>query len=329
MKNCTFPVRSGRGKCYLCKDIFPNNPQRFYFIMKRIILLLVSLLPVLSAFSQKEKDLTLLKEQIQAIIHSCKAQVGVAFIWNGQDTLSINNDRPYPLMSVFKFHQALAVTHWLETRHLSLDTVLYITPEDLKPDTYSPLRDRYPQGNCSLSVRELLKYTLQQSDNNACDILFRLTGGPQETDRYIRSLGCSHFSITATEDDMHVDLNRSYDNWTTPLEAARLLEIFLTRELFQPSDRQFIRQTLTECETGKDRLVKPIPSGKAVIGHKTGTGDCNAQGQIIGINDIGFFLLPDGSRYSLAVFVKNSEEDAPATAGVIAAISEAVWNFVQ
>ena len=232
-------------------------------------------------------------------------------------------------MSVFKFHQALAVTHWLETRHLSLDTVLYITPEDLKPDTYSPLRDRYPQGNCSLSVRELLKYTLQQSDNNACDILFRLTGGPQETDRYIRSLGCSHFSITATEDDMHVDLNRSYDNWTTPLEAARLLEIFLTRELFQPSDRQFIRQTLTECETGKDRLVKPIPSGKAVIGHKTGTGDCNAQGQIIGINDIGFFLLPDGSRYSLAVFVKNSEEDAPATAGVIAAISEAVWNFVQ
>ena len=128
---------------------------------------------------------------------------------------------------------------------------------------------------------------------------------------------------------MHVDLNRSYDNWTTPLEAARLLEFFLTRELFRPSDRQFIRQTLTECETGKDRLVKPIPSGKAVIGHKTGTGDCNAQGQIIGINDIGFFLLPDGSRYSLAVFVKNSEEDAPATAGVIAAISEAVWNFVQ
>lgn len=111
MKNCTFPVRSGRGKCYLCKDLFSNNPQRFYFIMKRIILLLVSLLPVLSAFSQKEKDLTLLKEQIQAIIHSCKAQVGVAFIWNGQDTLSINNDRPYPLMSVFKFHQALVVTH--------------------------------------------------------------------------------------------------------------------------------------------------------------------------------------------------------------------------
>ena len=31
------------------------------FIMKRIILLLVSLLPVLSAFSQKEKDLTTAK----------------------------------------------------------------------------------------------------------------------------------------------------------------------------------------------------------------------------------------------------------------------------
>ena len=42
----------------------------------------------------------------------------------------------------------------------------------------------------------------------------------------------------------------------------------------------------------------------AIIGHKTGTGDRNPRGQIIGINDAGFVVLPNGQRYTIAVFVK-------------------------
>lgn len=63
----------------------------------------------------------------------------------------------------------------------------------------------YPEGDIAVSVKELLKYTLQLSDNNACDILFDRIIGPAETDTYIRSLGITDFSIAVNEDTMHED----------------------------------------------------------------------------------------------------------------------------
>lgn len=81
------------------------------------------------------------------------------------------------MMSVFKFHQALAVADFLDRNGLPLSTPLPIWESDLLPDTYSPLRDAYPQGGIEMSIGELLVYTLQLSDNNACDLLFRYIGG--------------------------------------------------------------------------------------------------------------------------------------------------------
>ena len=77
-----------------------------------------------------------------------------------------------------------------------------------------------------MSIADLLRYTLQQSDNNACDILFNYQGGPEAVNRYIHSLGVRECAIVGTETAMHEDLNLCYQNWTTPLAAAELLEIF-------------------------------------------------------------------------------------------------------
>ena len=118
-----------------------------------------------------------LEQKIREVIGDYQAEVGVAVIVNGTDTVVVNNDVRYPLMSVVKFHQALAVAGWMQCRGTSLDSLIFISPEQLKPNTYSPLRDRYPSGNVRLSIRELLRYTLQQSDNNACDILFEMKAG--------------------------------------------------------------------------------------------------------------------------------------------------------
>lgn len=74
-----------------------------------------------------------------------KAQVGIEVIINGEDTITLNNEVRYPMMSVFKFHQALSMIHYLEQNKLPLTTSLYIPQTDLLPDTYSPLRDQYPQ----------------------------------------------------------------------------------------------------------------------------------------------------------------------------------------
>ena len=179
-----------------------------------------------------------------------------------------------------------------------------------------------------MSIADLLKYTLQQSDNNACDILFNYQGGPDSVNRYIQSLGIRDCEITHTENDMHEDLDLCYSNWSTPLAAAKLLEIFRRKTLFDEAYKNFIYQTMVECKTGQDRLVAPLADKGVVIGHKTGTGDLNAKGQQIGCNDIGFVLLPDGRTYSIAVFVKDSEESFAENSKIIADISRIVYKYV-
>ena len=258
------------------------------------------------------------------IIHSiCKydAKVGVAVMVNNTDTLTVNNSDKYPMMSVFKFHQALAVCHFLQMKGIPLDSVINISKEELRENTYSPLRDRFPEGNICISLSGLMEYTLQLSDNNACDILFNRILSTKETDRYIRSLGIDDFSIEMDENDMHENIDNCYSNWTTPMDAVRLINLFLEGGAVSGEYYDFIKRTMTECTTGTGRLPYPLKNTAAVIGHKTGTGDKNSDGRYIGINDIGFIDLPNGDRYLIAVFVKDSAENYETTEKIIAAVS--------
>jgi beta-lactamase class A len=291
---------------------------------KLFLILFLLVLPVIIKAEQKG-----LEEQLRKVIANKKAQIGIAVIINSKDTITINNDARYPMMSVFKLHQALAVADYCEKKGLSFDTPIYIRKADLKTDTYSPLRDLYPDGEISLPIKELLEYTLHLSDNNACDILFLQTGGTEATDHYIRTnLGMRHFAIKATEDEMHQDKNKCYLNWSTPLETVRMIELLLNVPLFDDEYQKFIKTTMMSCETGKDRLARPLQGNKAILGHKTGTGDRNDKGQIIGMNDVGFVYLPDGQNYTIAVFIKDSEESEAATARIIADISKTVYRHV-
>ena len=194
--------------------------------MKTYWLILLSL-----AFNLYVKADTGLREQIQHLIENTKAEIGVAIILNEKDTLTFNNEAHYPLMSVMKYHQALAVAHYLEQRDLPLSTHIRIEKQDLCPDTYSPLRDKYPNGGISLSIGELLTYTLQLSDNNACDILFEYIGGTASANQYLQTLGIEGFSISATENNMHQNPERCYENWSTPLSAARFMDSLIAGTL--------------------------------------------------------------------------------------------------
>lgn len=291
----------------------------------RSFIVFLCLIPVLLFSCQSAPLETQLKEAIK----DKKAEIGIAVIIDGKDTVTVNNETHYPLMSVFKFHQALALADYMGKHNQSLNTLLTIEKSDLKPDTYSPLRDKYPQGGIEISIADLLRYTLQQSDNNACDILFDYQGGPDAVDKYIHSLGIQDCAIVGTETAMHEDLDLCYQNWSTPLAAAELLEIFRRESLFTKEYKDFIWQTMVECQTGQDRLVAPLLDKGVIVGHKTGTGDLNAKGQQIGCNDIGFVLLPNERTYSIAVFIKDSEESFADNSKIIADISRIVYEYVM
>ena len=264
--------------------------------LKLVAILLLGFVSIVS----NANSLNSLRDEILQSIKKYDAKIGVAVMINDTDTMTVNNHEKYPMMSVFKFHQSLAVCDYMQKNGIALDSVLNISKDELRENTYSPLRDRYPEGNFGISISELMKYTLQLSDNNACDILFNRILSTKETDRYIRSLGIDDFSIEMDENDMHQNLDDCYKNWTTPMAAVRLINLFLEGGAVSGEYYDFIYRTMTECTTGTARLPYPLNNTGAIIGHKTGTGDKNSDGRYIGINDIGFIDLPNGDRYLIA-----------------------------
>ena len=289
---------------------------------KRLILLLFILFPAYVLAGNRFQELY---TNIHQFISQQKAEVGVAIIADGKDTVTVENNRRYPLMSVFKLHQALAVGDYCKRHQISFDTLLTVDSTDLQPNTYSPLRDRAPHGG-KFSLKQLMEYTLHLSDNNACDILFDYIGGPKTTDKYVRSLGITDFSITQTERDMHESTDNVWLNWTKPSAAALLLETFLQNPMFDKNQKFFLERAMADASTGKDKLKAGLPDD-VLLGHKTGSSDRNEYGIKVADNDMGFVVLPNGQYYTIAVFVMNSQETDKTNARLIADISKVVYNY--
>lgn len=281
------------------------------------LFLLCACLPV-------QAQTTALQRQIQDLIRDADATVGVAVLTSGGESFAVNDTIGFAMLSTFKFPLAMAVLHQLDERGTPLDTALLITKADLLPDTYSPLRDSCPEGNFRLPVRRLIEYAITLSDNNACDILLRFIGGTGALQQYIRSLGIPGIAIAADEALMHRSPENVYLNHARPSSAALLIDRFLQGNLLSPAHQQFLKNTMIATSTGTDKLRGMLPSS-AVVGHKTGSSD-RIHGMKIADNDIGFVLLPDGTHYSITVFVMNSRESDTANAALIARISKLVYD---
>lgn len=266
-----------------------------------------------------------LERDIRVVADSVRATVGVAVVFGEGDTLVVNNAHRYPTMSVYKFHQALALLDSLDRAGLPLTTRIPVLRSDLLSDTWSPLRDARPEGGYELTAAELLDYSVAQSDNNVCDLLFRFLGGPETVNRYVARLGVGRTAIVADEETMHRRPDNQYLNWTTPLAAVRLLERFRSGELLSAEYGDFLLETMFGTMTGPDKLRGLLPADVAVA-HKTGSAFRDAQGVMVADNDIGIVRLPDGRSYSIAVFVMDSREDDRTNAAVIARISRLVYD---
>ncbi|HEX3009035.1 MAG TPA: class A beta-lactamase, subclass A2 [Bacteroidales bacterium] len=291
--------------------------------MKIIAFLFTAFLVFTSVCSAQ---INLLREKIEQITLSKQADVGVAiYNFNTKDTLSFNGQKAFPMQSVYKFHLALKILNEVDKGRFTLDQKVKVTKDDLRPDTWSPLREKYPQGNVELPLSEILQYTVSQSDNNGCDILFRLTGGTREVNNYIHYLGIKDVAIVATEEEMSHDWDIQFNNWTTPLATIELLKMFGNRKVLSQTSYDFLWKTMAETTTGKMRLRGALPEN-TVVAHKTGTSGTN-DGVTAATNDAGIIVLPNGSRLAICVLVSNSKEDEKTNEKIIADIAKAAWDY--
>lgn len=268
-----------------------------------------------------------METELKTYVADKNARIGIAVVINGKDTVMVNGNKEFPMMSVFKFPLALAVAHTVESNGSSLDEIVTISEDDLKENTYSPMLKKYGRKPMKMKLRELLEWSLKESDNNAADILLKYTGGINGLKNIRKSLYIPEaITVGASEDDMHRDPYLCYLNRSTPLAMAELFDLFKHKKEDTALYRE-IASMVETCQTGTDRLAAPLNGSDAIIGHKTGTGDSLTPGRISAVNDCGYVILPDGQSYSLAVFVADSEYDMAATSKIIADISAIVYSI--
>ena len=294
--------------------------------MKITIHILFYLLLLISSVTQRAAAQETLGHQLRQVINGKAATVGVAVIFKGSELISINNMYRYPMMSTYKFHQALSVIDYLHKHNENLATEILVKKSDLLANTHSPLRDANPNGNFEITIGDLLKYSLIDSDNNACDILFKHIGGVQVTEKYIHGLGIKDVAISQTEAKMMESENNCMLNWTKPSAAVLLLETFLQNQMFNKNEILFLERAMADCKTGNDKLKAGLPK-QVLFAHKTGSSGRNEFGYKIADNDMGFVVLPNGQYYAIAVFVMNSRETDKENAKLMADISRTVYEY--
>jgi beta-lactamase class A len=267
-----------------------------------------------------------LRITIEQIVGSVEGKIGVALQGlENTDTLTIDGNGKYPMQSVYKFPLALAILSQVDKGILSLDQQIYVKKTDLLPNTWSPLREKYPNGNIHVSLDELLTYTVSESDNNGCDILFRLIGGTTLVDQYVHHLGITNITIAATEEEMHKDWDVQYTNWSTPVAMCQLLHKFYLDSILSTKSQECLWNAMKKSGTGAGRIKGLLPPG-TLVAHKTGLSGTNDHGIAAATNDVGIITLPNGKHVALVVFVSDSPADEKTRDNVIARIAKAVWD---
>lgn len=272
-----------------------------------------------------------LRAKLYELADKQPAKIGMAVIFGNSDTLTVNNSDDYPLMSMFKLHEAIAVCHELEARKCSLDSVINISKQELDKETWSPMLKEYNENSFEISIGKLLEYLMIHSDNNASNILFDRIVDVRTTDSLIaKILPERGFHLLYKESDMSTNHSLAYSNATSPLSYAMLVNKVFTDSVVSPSNQEFIKQTMASCLTGMERIAAGFSADKGVkFAHRTGSGYVNERGEVVAVNDGGYVILPDGKAYTIVILVKDYKGKQEDAEKIMAELSVEVYKYVK
>ena len=266
-----------------------------------------------------------LQEKLATFAPEAKGKLGVfALLMEDDRAVSFNGTEHFAMQSVVKLPVSMLVMQQVSEGKFTLDQKIKVTTDDLVPSNMrSPLRDKNPKGG-EVTIDELIRLALVESDGTACDVLTRLAGGPAAVQSYIQSLGITGMEMKRTHKEFGKAWAFQYENWATPEAAVELLERLHLGEGGTQDKAELLLKYMSESIPGANRLKAQLPPGTP-IAHKTGTGGTK-DGITSATNDVGIITLPNGKHVAIAVFVGDSSADEKTRELVIAKVAKAVWD---
>jgi beta-lactamase class A len=298
-----------------------------------------------------------LQRRLQALAEAYKEPVGIAVTdvasgWTAQ----VAGDQLFPQQSVSKLWVALAVMQAVDDGKLALDQWVVMRPED-RSVFYQPLSNRIrgPNG-LSITVADLLRHALIESDNSANDKLIAELGGAGSVTRVIAAKRLHGVAVGGTERDVQtrtagLTWKPEYGHtWifktaraqlpdavrdaalaayladppdgATPVGIVTALSALKRGELLSRASTDFMLGLMGEARTGTMRMHAAVPHGWS-LAHKTGTGP-DWRGASVGINDVGLLTAPDGRTYAVAVMIRQTGRPASARHAIMQNVVRAV-----
>lgn len=273
-----------------------------------------------------EKQNAELQKQIEQIASAAKGRVGVAAeVLETGESVSLNPHEHFPMQSVYKLPIGMAVLAQVDNGKLTLDQPVRVEKSDfVRIGQRSPIRDKNPKG-VELSLRELLRYAVSESDGTASDVLLKLAG-VEAVGKYLNELGINEIIVANSEKEIGQDWETQYRNWASPAASVQLLRSLHERRGLSETSQQLLYKFMIETPTFPTRLKGLLPK-TAVVAHKTGSSGAS-KGVTAATNDIGIVTLPNGHHLAIAVYVSDSPTDLATRERVIAQTAKAIWDSV-
>ena len=285
--------------------------------MKKYFSLVILSIAYTIAYGQQ----TAVLNEINKIVKDKKVSVGVAlYDFDTNITLSIKGNEKFPMQSVFKLPIGIVALDQVDKKNLSLTKHINIPKNKLHLNTWSPIQEKYPNGT-SLTLFELLDYTIAKSDNNGCDLLIEMLNGVEFINKYFNDIGVRGINIEVDEFEMNKNWDSKHRNWITPIGAINLLKKIHKKEILSLDMHNKLWEIMTNSKTGSFR--NKIPES-VIVGNKTGASGYK-DGISIATNDIGIMILPDGKAIAFAVFITDSREIAEVNYEIISDIAKVIF----
>jgi beta-lactamase class A len=260
-----------------------------------------------------------LKARLGELVGNAGGRVGISVVHvESGRSVTLGGQQSLPLQSVFKLPLVVAVLRDVQGGHVSLEQMLTVRAGDRAPGVASNEK-KWAQVPRESSVRELLEYSVVDSDNTSSDKLMELIGGPTALTERMQSLGFQGISVCAPTKAM--GHSGELPNEATAEALARLLASLERGELLEAPQRALLWDLMGRARTGERRIRAGLPPGTPVL-DKTGTG---RDGTVT--NDVGVVTLPGGKGHlAIAVLIAASSLPANAQEDVIAEIARIAFD---
>src|SRR6266480_3292411 len=110
----------------------------------------------------------------------------------------------------------MAVLQRVDRGELKLDQQVKVEPRDfVRKGMYSPVRDKYPDGT-ELTIAELLRSTICESDGSTSDVLMKLIGGPGSIMAFLKEIQVPDIQVVNSEKEWAATGKRSIETGQLP-----------------------------------------------------------------------------------------------------------------